>query len=328
MDVLRKKGEDIWAAHKFLIAGGTACLVIILITVLQKRKTTAKRLALSDINCKTGDCAANTLCVLLLAGGDTATTLENLFAHAACPSRIRVLTSDRRGVSLYDARAKRSQFIKGDRRYTEFIRITKANTVFQQLREGFKGEKYVLTLTPNCVFIPNWEQSAIDMVEVVEPNVVLVAPPVSSEHVGFPCATPGTSALKIGKAPCSSIPPRAIPALFWTSECSMSRAAVWQNVQHNDNISAQLWCEGIRFAVPPTPIMRNQFPLVAVTDPAPRIPHPKFADYEMYCGVSFGDKVQCSGRAIMGLTPDARPEEILIKFGSWGNYEEIKSQWV
>jgi len=328
MDVLRKKGEEIWAAHKFLIVGGTVCLVIVLITVLQKRKSTAKRLALSDINCKTGDCAANTVCALVLTGGDTATTLENLFAHAACPSRIRVLIADRRGVGLYDARAKQSQFIKGDRRYTEFIRVTQGTNVFQQLKEGFKGEKYVVTLAPNCVFVQNWEQRAIDMIEAVEPNIVLVSPPVSgADQVGFPCAM-NESPLQIGKAPCS--PPRAIPALFWTAACSMSKADLWQRISHDNNISAQFWCAGVRFAVPPKSIIHSQFPVCALTEKATRIMHPKFADYEAYCGVAFNDdgSVKCSGRAIMGLTPDARSEEILIKFGSWGNYEEIKSQWV
>lgn len=328
MDLLRKKGEEIWAAHKFLIVGSTVCLVIVLITVLQKRKSTAKRLALSDINCKTGDCAANTVCALLLAGGDTATALENLFANAACPSRIRLVTSDRRGVSLYDARAKRSQFIKGDRRYTEFVRVTKSNTVFQQLKEGFKGEKYVITLSPNCVFVPNWEQRAIDMIEAVEPNIVLVAPPVSgADNVGFPCAIQGNK-LKIGKAPCATPPPRAIPALFWTAACSISKAGVWQRVSQDDNISAEMWCSGVRFAVPPKSIIYNPYPEFTYTEPAKRISHPRFAEYETYCGVVFNDNVNVSGRAVMGLTPDARPEEILIKFGSWGNYEEIKSQWV
>ena len=330
MDVLRKKGEEIWGAHKFLIVGGTVCLVVVLITVLHKRKSTAKRLALSDINCKTGDCAANTVCALLLTGGDTATTLENLFAHAACPSRIRVLVADRRGVSLYDARAKRSQFIKRDRRYTEFIRVTKSNNVFQQLKEAFKGEKYVITLSPNCVFVQNWEQRAIDMIEAVEPHVVLVAPPVSgADNVGFPCAMNETPLLQIGKAPCATPPPRAIPALFWTAACSMSKASVWQSVFHDDNISAQLWCAGVRFAVPPKSIIHSQFPACALTEKALRIAHPRFSEYEAYCGVAFNNEgVKCSGRAIMGLTPEARSEEILIKFGSWGNYEEIKSQWM
>ena len=331
MDVLRKKGEEIWAAHKFLIAGGSACLLIILITVLQKRRSTAKRIALSDVKCKTGDCAANTVCVLLLGNGDTATTLENMFAHAACPSRIRVLTSDRRGVSTYDARAKRSQVIKGDRRYTELVRVTKATTTAYQIREGFKGEKYIVTLAPNCAFVQDWDERAIEMVDAVEPHVVLVAPPVNGTTTpGFPCAINTTEALKIGMAPCAAPPPRAIPALFWTAQCSMFRAGVWRHVADDHNISAQLWCAGVRFAVPPKPIIYNQFPLCTTPlESALRTAHPRFGEYEAFVGVAFDSSgVKCSGRAVMGLTPDARPEEILIKFGSWGAYDEIKSQWL
>ena len=352
MDSVKSKAQDaaeFIKKNRYGICIVTGLIVIIVASQLFKRRAAIKRMSLNEDKCQAANAAENTIFVVLNGTDGETETLQEIFNKALCPGRIRVAAQNEKSIGAYDAKARRMKVMRGTRSYIENVRLTRSSTLFSKVRESYRGEKYVFTFTacPTMQLRDGWDEEGIRMHTDAPPKSVLSICPSGRDNVpGFPCADvhASSTALVISTAPCTDAPPRAIPALFFYSPCSValgtSRAAVpsltnavsaaWEPAF----LSAAFFCAGYNFVVPTSTLMLAAPPNSATISTHESMPFKRelfrpmprqLSEFEENAGIVLeeGETTRCSARAVMGLSAHARPEEILVKFGSWAEYDRV-----
>ena len=348
MDNVKSKAQEALDAikeKKYVIGIVAGIIVLVVTTQVLKRRAALKRISVNEDKCQSANAAENTVFVVLNGAEGEAETLHEIFSKAACPGRIRVAAQHEKSIGAYDSKARRLKFIRGTRSYIENVRLTRSSTLFAKVRESYRGEKYVFTFAPcaDMQLRDGWDEEGIRMLNEAPPKSVLSICPSGKDSVpGFPCADvhASSSALVISTAPCTDAPPRAIPALFFYAPCSVALGSAWAAVPSNSVsaawepafLSAAFFCAGYSFMVPPSTLVLSAppaVPLLTTHEPVPfsrQLFKPKpLSEFEAAAGIVLeeGAPVQCSARAVMGLGANARPEEILVKFGSWAEYDRV-----
>ena len=349
MDVKTKAQDatEFIKRNKYGICIVAGLIGIIVATQLFKRRAAIKRIAVNEDKCQAANAAENTIFVVLSGAEGETETLQEIFNKALCPGRIRVAAQNEKSIGAYDSKSRHMRFIRGTRSYIENVRLTRSSTLFSKVRESYRGEKYVFTFTacPNMQLRDGWDEEGIRMLKDAPPKSVLSICPSGRDNVpGFPCADvhASSTALVISAAPCTDAPPRAIPALFFYAPCSVALGAAWAAVPSLTNavsaawepafLSAAFFCAGYNFMVPTSTLMLSTPPpqVVVTHEPMPFTrqlfkPMPRqLSEFEEAAGMVLDEGgAQCSARAVMGLGANARPEEILVKFGSWAEYDRV-----
>lgn len=318
-----------------------ALVAVVLVTVFMaraKRARVAKRVRLEiDARCK--DTAADTVFVCL-HGPVTEGTLTRVFENSACPFRVRVGMPGGGGGSRRQANAKVLD------RYNKHAVRQVGRSFEDQVRIGgeYRGERWVLVLHGDATPVPNWDAVGIAQMRGLPPNSVVTAAPMSAAATGvnaggssstFPAALAlqeqqhGAHAQVQAVRVCKPPPPAPKPvALFWTPACAFSPAGAWRGMDPTDpSTGPRLWTRGIDFYTSPVPIAHTPYPqpwpvsVDGVADAARSV-----AEYAAFCGIDFGPPaVRVSARAVMGVTPGAKPDELIIKHCSLEAFEEKRS---
>lgn len=351
MDSVKSKAQEALEFvkdKKYVICTVAGIIVILVTTQVLKRRAAFKRIAANEDKCQSANAAENTIFVVLNGQEGETETLHEIFNKASCPGRIRVAAQNEKSIGAYDSKARRMKFIRATRSYIENVRLTRSSTLFAKVRESYRGEKYVFTFTPcaDMQLRDGWDEEGIRMLNEAPPKSVLSICPSGKDNVpGFPCADvhASSSALVISTAPCTDAPPRAIPALFFYAPCSVALGAAWAAVPSLTQtvsaawepafLSAAFFCAGYSFLVPPSTLVLSTPPIQVLTThelmPFTRqlfkLTPKQLSEFEEAVGIVLqeGEPVQCSARAVMGLSANARPEEILVKFGSWAEYDRV-----
>jgi hypothetical protein len=308
-----------------------SCVVLLALVLLVSRgarahRQRAARLLMTE-RCKhTG---ADTVFVQLHGPEEHAAgAVTRALEQAACPQRIRV--------ALPSA---------GDASRHALARLTaRAPEARLQVRREFSGERYQLLLHTRVQLAQHWDEELIKTLRScampAKSALVCAADRVvsgggsggSGGGAPFPCAD--AAGLLHTRRTAKTGLDHAVPALLWVSSTAFVSTAALQaaglpGVAHPD-AGARLWMSGVDFFAPPKALA---FALDAALAPPPGVPPPptdvhgtarSAADYGTYCGISAEHGV--SARARMGLLPDAPPHEVLIKYGSWQDYEHMREQ--
>lgn len=340
---------------KYEIAVVVGLILFVLITQFIKRRAALKRVQVNDEKCQGSNAAENTVFVVLHGSPESETeALSEIFNKASCPARIRVAAQNEKAIGAYDAKARRLKFFRGTRSYIENVRLSRSSTMFARVRESYRGEKYVFTLqtSSSMKLVDGWDEAGIRMLNDAPPNTVLSVCPGRDNVPGFPCADAhaNSSALVVSAASCTDSPPRAIPALFFYAPCSVAFGSAWAAVPSASSVSAawepaylsaSFFCAGYTFMIPPSTLHQGNPDAAAALPTHEPMPFqrqlfksmPKqLSEFEQASGIVFPDgergSIQYSARAVMGLSNNARPEEILVKFGSWAEYDRVLNSLV
>lgn len=315
-----------------------ALVAVVLVTVFMaraKRARVAKRVRLEiDARCK--DTAADTVFVCL-HGPVTEGTLTRVFENSACPFRVRV--------GMPGGGSRRQANARVLDRYNKHAVRQLGRSFEDQVRIGgeYRGERWVLVLHGEATPVSNWDAVGIAQLRGLPPNSVLTASPLPAEAPGannaggssgsstYPAALAqqhGPHAQVHAVRVCKPAPPAPKPvALFWTPACAFSPAGAWRGMDPTDpSTGPRLWTRGINFYTSAVPLAHTPYPqpwsvsVDGVVDAARSV-----EEYAAFCGIDFGPPTRVSARAVMGVTPGAKPDELIIKHCSLEAFEEKRS---
>lgn len=340
------------------IVCGVGVVMFVMLRMHRVRSGRLKKLALTQTRCVGAEGETVLVWVNMRGGGgekgaqSTGRLLCDIFDRAACPFRIQVVLAEPEGIRRSGALAAYATLVNNThiRSFADHVRAVPAAT----LHDVHRGEKYLCIVRSDCRLVQGWDDVCIGHImsaRGTEALPILTAPPIRGHLPAFLCAHSiqrGSIVLQPRRMP-KVYHNHTVPSLFVSTSFAFAEAhtlvAAWPTGAGGmltrgaePFVSARLYGIGFRFVTPCAPIatdagdeaqQQHKQPQAckaarAHRNTALQVGWGGLSEYMQFAGVQMRPAA-VSGRAMLGITPDETTQEIVIKYGSLGGYEEQRA---